>query len=341
MKFHRRPIALALLAILLIAGALPLAAQSAAPATTPEPNATPGILDAPTIELVGLVTAVTPTTITVNGLVIDISTAVTTQLPVLGAAVKVEGSLDPAGVVLAREIRAVDLLGRGLQPGEIELVGPLTAMTARTLTIAGFEMDTTSAEIYAGVGLGALVKVHATLNEQGNWIVREAEAASPEDVAAFRARGSGEFEITGTLTAIGDGFIVVNGRQINTVNAEIHGVLVPGALVKVHLSLVNGAWIAREAELATGGMDDSSDDSSDRDGSDDSVGDDHSSDDSGSGSDDSGSGSDDSGSDDRGGSDSGSDESGSDDQGDADHSGSDDSGSDDSDDDSDESGDDD
>ncbi len=269
----------------LVAGVMPSFAQANQPATTPEPNATPDSTLIAAVEMVGLVQAVTPGSITVNGQNIDISTAAMTQVPGVGTAVKVEGFVDPSGKIVAVEVRAIDSLHRGLQPGEIELVGPLTAMAARMLTVAGFQMDTTNAEIGPRVGLGALVKVHATLDAQGNWIVREIEIASANDMARSKAGRAGEFEITGTLTEVGDGYIVVSGRQIETTNAEIHGMLVPGTLVKVHLSLVNGEWVAREVEpAASGSDDDSSDDSSDHDESNDSDSydsdDDHGSDDS-------------------------------------------------------------
>jgi hypothetical protein len=285
MYFHRRTLSrlvALLMAAFILAGMLPVAAQSTEPASTPEPSATRDVAFTPVIELVGLVEAVTPGSITVNGQIIDITSAEINQLPVVGAAVKVEGNIDAAGQIVAFEVRAIDLRERGLQPGEIELVGRLTAMNSQRLTIAGFLMDMTRAEIYPGVGLGALVKVHAMLDAQGNWIVREVEPASADDLTESRRRSAGEFEVTGTLTEVGDGFIVVSGRRIDTRNAEMSGLLVPGALVKVHLSIVNGAWVAREAELARSGRDDRNDDSSGR-GSDD----DHSSDDlSGRGSDD-------------------------------------------------------
>lgn len=235
---------------LLIAGILPAAAQTGTPLppVTPTPSSTP--IAMPTFEMVGLVEAVTATTLTVNGQVIQIVGAEMNQMPVVGAAVKVEGFMLSTGQLAAREVKTVDLTRRGLRPGEIELVAPLTALTQTTLTIAGLSMDVTNAEFGRAVAVGALVKVHATLNAQGQWIVREVELATEDDLADDEDRRDGEFEMTGTLTEVGADFVVINGQRISTVGAEIKGLLVVGALVKVHLSIDDGVWIAREVELA-------------------------------------------------------------------------------------------
>jgi hypothetical protein len=251
----RPALALALLLIVLLAvGLAPAAAQTA----TPLPGTTPAPFAA-TIELVGLVQAVGPNTITVNGQVVDTSFAEFNSLITVGAPVKVEGSVNAFGQIVAREVRAADLSQRGMRPGEIEVVGPLTGMTGPRLTIAGLPMDASRAEFGPGVGLGQLVKVHVTLDASNQWIIREIELASADDASDFNTRPAGEFEITGTLQSVSPGQIVVNGLVINTSGAEIKNALVPGALVKVHLSQVNGQWVAREVELA--GNDDSRDDS--------------------------------------------------------------------------------
>lgn len=72
----------------------------------------------------------------------------------------------------------------------------------------------------------------------------------------------GEFELTGVLEQVGDGFIVVAGQVIDITGAEIKNQLVVGSMVKVHLSLVNGQLVARETEDALGSEDDGDDDSS-------------------------------------------------------------------------------
>lgn len=343
---HRRTRRHAVLSLvlltLLIAGLVPAAAQSGTatstplppgPAVTAEPNAFPGATT-PQIELVGYVQAVTATTITVNGVVIQTAGAEMNAMPVVGAPVKVEGTILTTGQIAAREVRTVDLTRRGLRPGEIELVGLLTDNTQGRLIVAGLPMDATAAEFGRGVAVGQWVKVHAALNAQNQWIVREVELASDDDRTDFSGRPQGEFEITGTLSEVGADYIVINGQRISTNGAEIKGLLVPGALVKVHLSLVNGQWLAREVEPA--------DRDDDRDFEDDDSRDDESRDDSRDDNSGSGSGSDDSGRDDRG--DDRSDDShddSSDDRGDDSHDDSSDDSHDDDDDDDDDDGDDD
>ncbi|MFN8377967.1 MAG: DUF5666 domain-containing protein [Anaerolineae bacterium] len=296
---------------------------------------------APRIEMVGFVSGIGLGIITVNGQAIDTSNAEMNAMPIIGAPVKIEGYVNAEGQIVATEVKTVNLALRGLQPGEIELVGPLTGMTGPRLTIAGIPMDATTAEFGLGVGLGQLVKVHASLNDQGAWVIREVELASADDAANFTDNSSGEFEITGTLDSVDGTTIVVNGRTIDISGAEVSGLLVPGALVKVHLSLVGDQWVAREVELAdrsaAGDFEDENDDhggssgsghSGSDDGSSHDINDDHSSD-SGSNS---GSSSDDSASHDENDDHSGSSgSSGSEDHSGDDHSGhgSDDSGSDD------------
>ena len=62
-----------------------------------------------------------------------------------------------------------------------------------------------------------------------------------------------ELEFTGTISEIGDGFIVVAGETVFTGSAEIKGDLAVGAIVKVHASRdANGALVASEVETETG-----------------------------------------------------------------------------------------
>jgi hypothetical protein len=207
--------------------------------------------------------------------------------------------------------------------GEFELTGTLDAIGSGTITINGQLIDISGAEIKNALVPGALVKVHLSL-VNGQWVAREVELAGNDDSSNDSARPAGEFEIYGTISEIGSGYIVVNGQRISTTGAEIEGPLAVGSFVKVHLSNVNGQWVAREVELSDRTSGDDSSGSDDHGGSDNSgSGSNNSgSDDSGSGSN-SGSGSDDSGShdsNDDSGSGSGSDDSGSHDSND-DHGG--------------------
>ncbi|HML21503.1 MAG TPA: DUF5666 domain-containing protein [Aggregatilinea sp.] len=288
------------------------------------------------VELVGLIEAVEQDTITVNGLVVDVAGAQVGAALEVGTAVWIEGVTLADGTIRASEVIPAE--SGVLLPGELELVGLLDSLSASSAEVNGLAFDLAVAEVERGLAVGDLVKVHAGLSMDGNWIAREIETFALDDSTTTGATATaqprfddGEFEIVGTLMNAGEGFIVVAGQQIDVTRAEMHGTPLLGALVKVHLSLVNGEWVAREVETRfdahrgrdglddDGGMDDANDDhsgsgssgsgstmddnSSSGQGSDDAPGDDHGGDDNGGGDD---SGDDDhSGGDDRGGDDNG------------------------------------
>ncbi|MBI5669395.1 MAG: LysM peptidoglycan-binding domain-containing protein [Chloroflexi bacterium] len=65
-----------------------------------------------------------------------------------------------------------------------------------------------------------------------------------------------EFKLTGTITEVGNGFIVVSGFRIAISGAEIEGALTAGALVEVELRLVNNQYLASKIEPASADDDD-------------------------------------------------------------------------------------
>lgn len=209
------------------------------------------------VELVGIIEDMTSTTITINQQVVDISGAELNVPLELGSLIKIEGNLSTSGEITAREVDAPD---EGAQAGESELTGILESFDGSTMVINGQVVDVSTAEVKAGIVVGELVKVHVTANDDGTWQAREAEPAtapvqddpttddnSPNDNTDDGLQ-SGEFEIVGTLDEIGDGFVVVSGQTIDVTNAEIKNLLVTGVLVKVHLSNVDGSFVAREIE---------------------------------------------------------------------------------------------
>ena len=232
---------------------------------------------ADTIEFLGVVEAIGQNTITVNGQVIDISSAqVNTPLQV-GAAVEVEAIIAPDGQLSAREVNPASFL-----PNEVEIVGTLQGFDGMNITVSGQVIVIRGAQISAIIPIGSRVIVHASLSPQGTWVAREVNpfmddqtpAASPEPFAPTQTPNplapvqtpevvpnDDEFEIVGTLQQIGTGFIVVAGLPIGIVDAEINDPLVQGGLVKVHLSVVNGQLVAREVERAGRDDEDFEDDS--------------------------------------------------------------------------------
>lgn len=148
---------------------------------------------------------------------------------------------------------------------EVEIVGTVSALTTQTLTIGTQSFDISHAEIKAGVVVGALVKIHAAPGSAGLWIAREVELAqvtttqtpSPEITAEATAETTqqpapqGEFEITGQITALTATTIVVGGQMIDISAAEIKNPLTLNQRVKVHVTIVDGVWIAREVDAAS------------------------------------------------------------------------------------------
>ncbi len=251
------------------------------------------------VELVGLIEAMDMDSITVNGQRILVAGAEIKTALQLGAAVKVEAQVQADLSIRARQINPVTPDDDDRLPGEIEITGLLTAFDGSTMTVAGLAVDVRGAEIKAGVVVGAVVKVHASLGAGGMLKARQVSLPAAQgtdddnsntndnsagdnsnsnsntnsndnsdddnsnlnDNVAF---AQGEFELRGTLTSIGADFIVVQGQTISIIGAEIKGTLTVGATVKVHLSLVNGTLVAREVEMAVrtrrSGDDDRSDD---------------------------------------------------------------------------------
>ncbi|MCA9905524.1 MAG: hypothetical protein KC547_16825, partial [Anaerolineae bacterium] len=124
------------------------------------------------VEFVGLVEAMTLDTLTVNGQIIDVSTAEFSVAVSLGIPVKIEGTLMPDGSIVARQVSAPNAAG-GLLPGEFEIVGLLTGIEGGNFIIGQVTVDASLAEIQPGVALGALVRAHVSQNAEGRLIARE------------------------------------------------------------------------------------------------------------------------------------------------------------------------
>lgn len=234
------------------------------------------------IELVGEIEALSTTTLTINGQVVDISAAELNTTLAVGEVIKIEGTLEADGSIVALEVNPVE--EGELLPGEVEIIGPVEAFDTDSLTIGGLVIDISAAELEDALVLevGSVVKVHMSLVTDASgvesWVAREVQDGtddSQDDGSddsnddTSNESHPGEFEIVGTLTSIDGDTIVVAGLTIDIVSAEIKGMLVEGALVKVHLSLVDGVLVAREVELhdsRPSDDDESEDDNSDDNG---------------------------------------------------------------------------
>lgn len=143
---------------------------------------------------------------------------------------------------------------------EVEIVGTVTAKTNQSITIGNQTFDISQAEIKASIAVGTLVKIHATQVTNGQWAAREVELARPTASQTPAPQSpqttpdptlEGEFELTGQVTDFNDTSIIIAGQVIDISNAEVKNALSLNGLVKVHVSIVDGVWVAREIENAT------------------------------------------------------------------------------------------
>jgi hypothetical protein len=234
---------------------------------------------------------------------ITVQTAATTAIANgigLGSFVEVEGRIFN-GQLLADKISLEDspknnATGTPGAPGsgEVEFFGKVESIQNGVYLIGGRTVRTAAGtEIKAGVVVGAMVKVHATLQADGSYLAREIEPAQGDDANKAGTPGaasSGEVEFFGKVESIQNGVYLIGGRTVRTTaGTEIKSGVVLGALVKVHATLqADGSYLASEIELSQG------DDNSGKGGDDDSgkgSGDDD--DNSGKGGDDDGKGDDD------------------------------------------------
>ncbi len=205
-----------------------------------------------TVELVGAVERMSVNTITVNQQSINIHSAEINTVLEIGTIVRIEGTLDQDGTIIAQQI---NLVVSGLQPGEAELVGVLQSFNGTTMVVNGQSLDVSAAEINSGVEVGQTVKVRATGTNANTWQAREVESFQSGATTTQPPLDDG-FEITGTLENIGSGNIVVAGQTISIIGAEIKDPLLLGTLIRVRARIVNQQMAAREIQNARTGEDD-------------------------------------------------------------------------------------
>ncbi len=140
---------------------------------------------------------------------------------------------------------------------EVEIIGTLTAMTARSITVGTQILDISLAEIKQGFEVGKLVRVHAVQNTSGQWVAREIALALPN--AAHNPAPNmtpspspiNSFEITGEITTLTDSSITVGGHAIDISDVEIKNSLAINDRIKLHVIALKDQWIAREVESAS------------------------------------------------------------------------------------------
>ncbi|HRF50656.1 MAG TPA: DUF5666 domain-containing protein [Anaerolineales bacterium] len=270
----------------------PGATQTTPEAThTAQPGMTGTAVTGQSVEFTGTIELVDASALVVSGrrVVITAATEIKFQ-PQKGLTVKVQGTLQADGTVLAREIKSVPAAQATQQPGvtrtpgaettrtpqstrqagESEFSGTVSSINGNTFVVNGITV-VVNGEIKGPIAVGDLVKVHGVFQADGSVIAREIERAdgvrTPQST-----RQAGESEFSGTVSSISGSTFVVNGITV-VVNGEIKGPIAVGDLVKVHgVFQADGSVIAREIERAD--LDDSGRGGSDDDGSDDRGGDD-------------------------------------------------------------------
>ncbi len=275
-------------------------------------------------EIRGLIRAMNGNTWTVEGFTVIISdTTEVKGTPMVGSPVKIAGTLQADGSLLAREVKVLEREGtRTPEAGKVEFRGLLRAINGDTWIIDGVTVIISRrTEIKGNPAVGDVVKVEGQRQGDGTVAAREIEVVGRDATGTPVARV--EIEFTGTLQAMDGGRFVVNGITVVLgPNAEVKGPLAVGDQVKVHgTPQADGSVIAREIERAdredSGGDDHDGEDNSGRGGGNDDHsggnnggenrgGDDHGgSGGGGSDDDDHGGGDDNGGGDDRGGGDDG------------------------------------
>ena len=207
--------------------------------------------DATNVVIVGMITEANDASLTVNGLAVDVSQAQIDANVTLavGEIVQVEGVWQTDGSIAAT---VVSLPGEGLLPDEVEVVGLLTSLDTTTAVVNGIVFDITQATVDAQALPGAIVRVFATPDMTTNvWVARTLELVD-EGFSADMAGGlpcmDESFHIVGTVDEVGDAYIVVSGLMLDTTNAEFNGTPVVGALVSVHVQVVDGVLVAVEVD---------------------------------------------------------------------------------------------
>lgn len=266
-QLYRQPARIVLLLVGMMTFLLASGVAAQPPAPPPPANQ---------IEFIGVVQAMTMDTLQINNQIINISRAQIKTPIQVGQPLKIEGRLLADGSIIAREVKAVEDDDDSVLPGEFEIVGILTGMDAGTVTIGTQVIQIAGAELYPGLALGSVIKVKALLDPaSAQWTAREVRPAdfddddngndNFDDNGNDNADDNGNdnddsdddtFKLIGTLEEIGEGYIVIGGRRINTINARFSHRLVLGARAEVRLRTSDGELVARRIRLVQRAGDD-------------------------------------------------------------------------------------
>ncbi|MBL8094294.1 MAG: hypothetical protein JNL73_08995 [Anaerolineales bacterium] len=255
------------------------------------------------VEFTGLIESFEGGTLVVSGrrVIITAQTEVKFQ-PQQGLNVKVHGTVQADGSVVAREIESVPGGLATQQPnlttttraestrqpqatrqaGETEFYGTVSSISGNVFVVNGITV-VVNGEVKGPITIGDPVKVHGVTQPDGSVVAREIELV-PGGLATQRpnltttpraestrqpqaTRQASETEFYGTVSSISGNVYVVNGLTV-IVNGEVKGPIAIGDLVKVHgVAQPDGSVLAREIERAD--SNDGDDDNGDNSGHDD------------------------------------------------------------------------
>jgi len=182
--------------------ATPGATQTTPEAThTLQPGMTGTAVTGQSVEFTGTIELVDASALVVSGrrVVITAATEIKFQ-PQKGLTVKVQGTLQADGTVLAREIKSVPAAQATQQPGvtrtpgaettrtpqstrqagESEFRGTVSAISGSTFVVNGITV-VVNGEIKGPIAVGDLVKVHGVFQADGSVVAREIERADLDD----------------------------------------------------------------------------------------------------------------------------------------------------------------
>lgn len=218
------------------------------------------------ISLEGVIDEVSPEQIIVQGVPVrlDANTEVSGEM-IPGRLVKLEGSTQPGGWVLADQLKL----------RFYEFYGDVSSIEPQSWTIGGTRFTTLSGtHIDPALKVGDQVLVLVYVGDDGT-LYAQAILRLPQELIQQESFVPFEVEFIGSVDAATSESLVVGGKTIRiTDQTELKGNIVTGVLVKVHaLVAADGTLTAREIELTgsdvlPGADDDNDDQDSDDDGDD-------------------------------------------------------------------------
>jgi hypothetical protein len=234
---------LKVLTLILILSFSAVAVSAQSPEVTAEP--TP---PANTLEITGAIESVDGNIIALYGEAYDISEALIDDdvRLVVGEFVELYIQLGAEGMMT---VFLVDDVDAGDDRNEIEIKGIVEALETNSITIGGITLDTTNAVFEDRVAVGERAEVYVAI-ENGTWVATRVDDDMNDDSSDdsssddFMGDRDEDYELRGTLEEIGEGFIVVNGRTIDTSRAGFDDDVAVGLPVEVEFYMIDGELVA-------------------------------------------------------------------------------------------------